>query len=67
MPRRQLTLRHGTVSSIACADTEMMSGIAFLRGRPRPATGKIIAKNLHGADLKALVESLFPDVADPRK
>lgn len=40
VPRRQLTWRHFSASSVACADTEVTSGIAFFLGHPRAATGK---------------------------
>jgi len=42
-PRRQETLRHRAPVSTVSADTESWSGTWFLRGRPRPDTGKTSA------------------------
>ncbi len=43
VPRRQLTVCHFALSSISWAGRERTSGTWFLRGRPRPVTGKIMA------------------------
>ena len=46
MPRRQVTERQGWESSTVSAATESWSGMWRLRGRPRPATGKVISNGV---------------------
>ena len=40
VPRRQLSVRQGAAASVFSAETDFASGTWFLRGRPRPETGK---------------------------
>ncbi len=64
VPRRQLSVRQGAVASVFSADTDFASGTWFLRGRPRPATGKMRATDLlappnaHGPGKATLAQTL---------